>query len=205
MKVALCSLLLLICILQPASASVAGVSGWGCSGTLRMGLYTRTDATDSLDGYDLQSGPISGWLAGSYRISGQDGWTGVTGFYSRDVRAPLLPGETKTWMVYVWAVPGSSAQDFGSEWGWAVSSRDQSVEAKLEYIQKPSGVIGGPSLGTIWTTPPTTLILPYYSTSNGLTGYGFRYTLTAVPEPSSLIALGALVAPLFALRRHRRY
>jgi len=206
MRTAFCLLFLALCALQPALASVTGVSGWACRGTLRVAMYTLPDATDSLDSYDWQLGPIDGWLAGSYRVDGQDGWAGTEGFYNGDVRAKLLPGQTKTWMLYIWAVPGGSAQDFVSSWTWAVAPRDSSVEARLELIQKPSSVTGGPAPGTVWTTPPASLSLPFYGTSDGLTGYGFKFTLTAVPEPSSLPALAGGIAGLggLALRRKRR-
>ena len=104
-------------------------------------------------------------------------------------------------MVNFWATPDSPQDD--ATFDLRVESR-QYIVGKMECIQVPSGITGGPEVGTIWTTE-NRVHLPFYSTSNGLTGYQFEFTLTAVPEPSSLLALVGGIAGLggFALRRKR--
>ena len=57
---------------------------------------------------------------------------------------------------------------------------------------------------TQWGIDHGTITLPYYANYDGLTGYHFRMEFTAVPEPSSLAALGGGVMGLLALRRRRR-
>lgn len=175
-------------------------SSWGFTGDTRAIMATETYALDSYDRYDLIAF-TSAWRAGVYHVSGQDGWDGGTGFYMYDRRAPLQPRQTKTWMLYIWAMPGTSPADFGCAWFQYV---DPSVAARMELVQKPSGITGGPALGTVWTQAPGLMTLPFYSTSDGLTGYAFKFSLTAIPEPSSLLALLAGLGGLGVMLRRRR-
>ena len=72
--------------------------------SIGMGAWGR--AVDGTDPYDTPAYvSSSGWTGGSYLVAGANSWNGPTGFYAYDTRALMLPGETKTWMVYVWAVP----------------------------------------------------------------------------------------------------
>ena len=77
------------------------------------------------------------------------------------------------------------------------------VSASLECTQVPQGISGGPTVGTVWTTPPF-IDLPFYATSDGLTGYGFKFTLTMVPEPSSVLALFCGMGGLVGVILRRR-
>ena len=185
-------------------AQGTGTGGGGFAGIVRMQFGARVGSLDGFDSTDLLATPGYGWFAGTYHVNGEDGWLGPTGFYAFDSRAPLALGESKTWTFYVWAEPGTTeaARGFsGNLW----TSDPNYIHTVMEYFQKPPGVTGGPELGTTWTAPAVlTLILPFYSTSDGRTGYGFRLTLTAVPEPSSLLALSGGILGFGALRLRKR-
>ncbi len=160
-------------------------------------------ALDTLDYHDaLATVSGSGWTGGSYHVNGTNGWDGPTGFYSDDHRRGIHRGETKTWMLYIWAAPEHAPNDLALTWGANVNS-DPLVLARLELFQKPAGVTGGPDVGTVWTAP-LLFTLPFYSTSDGLTAYGFRFTLSMIPEPSSLTAILAGLAGFGAVMRRRR-
>ncbi len=145
-------------------------------------MFTKAGALDGYDSNDFNAIYTTyDWVAASHHSA--DEWGSESGFYMTDVRAPLTPGETKTWMLYIWGIPGRAAADFAASW----SSRseglpDSLVHARLELVQKPAGITEGPALGTVWTTPPA-FALPLYTTTDGLTGYGFKFTLSMVPEP----------------------
>ena len=198
-------LLLALSTLGYPAAAAYQAYGWSFVAGPRGMFAVQQGALDSLDPSDALSLPHDGWQAGAHHVKNQDGWDGDTGFYGIDYRAPLASGETKTWMIYFWALQGTTPGDLGVHWdtlsGYPLPSE---MTARLEYIQKPQDVAGGPDIGTVWTTPPT-MVLPFYATTDGLTGYGFKFTLTAVPEPSSILALAGGLAGLggMALRRRR--
>lgn len=196
----LAALLLTMLALTRTSVGAWGEQGWWTVGTVRMGMLTLFGASDGPDSSDYPASEQNGWMAGSYHSP--DEWGDSAGFYIGDVRAPLALGETKTWILYIWGVPGSATHDFGVSW---TASSDPLLQGRLEFVQKPAGVAGGPELGTVWTTPPSGFTLPLYTTDDGLTGYGFTFTLTMIPEPSSLLALTAGIGGLgLGLRRKRR-
>lgn len=183
-----------------------GSGGWytGPRDPRYFGAFMDTygPGMDSFDDTDaLATVANSGWTGGSYHRSDEVGWNGPTGFYKGDSRAQMHPGEVKTWLLYIWAVPGSAASDLTLNWQRVDSDGESLILARLEYTQKPAGVTGGPAVGSVWTSPPS-MTLPFYTTSNGLTGHAFRFTLTMTPEPSSLLALGGGLGALgLALRR----
>ena len=192
-------LLMIILALAYPCFALSGEGGWGTIGDARIAMVTRSGASDGFDNNDLAAIEHNGWMAGSYHSI--DEWGGSWGFYGRDERSPLAPGETKTWMLYIWGVHGLATNDFGVSWS---ESLDPFIYGRLELIQKPAGITGGPALGTVWTTPPSNFTLPIYNTTDGLTGYGFKFTLTAVPEPSSLTSLGLGLFPIVWRLRRRR-
>jgi hypothetical protein len=62
----------------------------------------------------------------------------------------------------------------------------------LTLVDVPLGVSGAPEVGTTWPIDPykTTIIdVPTYYTNNGLKAYEFSVTMSAVPEPASLVGL----------------
>ena len=148
---------------------------------------------------------------GTYHGSNIEGstWAGPLGFYWYDYRAPitLTAGQSKTWTMYVWADSKFPMEATYMEFGWAYRSPDYSP---LNYFHftvtlkfKPDGITGGPAAGTVWDLslhPSSWVDLPVFRTANGLEGYVFDFTATAVPEPSSLAALALALglAPLAA-------
>ncbi|MBI2842164.1 MAG: PEP-CTERM sorting domain-containing protein [Armatimonadetes bacterium] len=195
------ALVMMILALACPSFAGSGEGGWWSVGDARIGMVARLGASDGLDSYDrLATANNYGWIAGSYHSA--DEWGSSAGFYGSDTRAPLAPGDTKAWMLYIWGAPGAS-HDFVVSWS-ASGSPDPLVQGKLELVQKPTDITGGPALGTVWTTPPI-FTLPLYTTTDGLTGYGFKFTLTMIPEPSSLLALGLAASGLGGVALRRRW
>jgi len=197
MRVAIAFLLSLLAVSHTALAADDG--GWGfiMPGGPRGALAVQNGSLDSIDSSDVVAQPYGGWIGGTHYPSD---------FYAYDFRAPLAYGETKTWIVYFWAIPGTTPADRLLHWvistGYPLPA---DMETRLEYIQKPQGVVGGPAVGTVWTTPPS-ITLPFYATSDGLTGHAFMFTLTMIPEPSPLLAFSTGVAGLggFMLSRKLR-
>ena len=74
----------------------SGCGGWSFHGETRFGMDTWESHSDGLDQDDHLAAPSQGgWIAGSYRVYGQDSWDGNTGFYSYDERAPLQLGQNR--------------------------------------------------------------------------------------------------------------
>jgi len=134
-------------------------------------------------------------------------WTGPPGFYGIDYRAPipLIPGQSKTWTMYVWAVP-LWPWNIRFAWSHYFTFPDE-FYFTLTLKSKPAGIIGGPIAGTVWdlsAQPNAGIQLPIFRTANGLEGYVFDFTATVIPEPSSLAALLAGLGGLGALGWRRR-
>ena len=177
-------------------------------------------AMDALEDVDTRDSLITGtqaWYTGVYHEQYTAGWTGDTGFYSQDFRAPLLqsPGPSKTWVFYLWEDPSwNIVLELGwgtpGVWGPAYIPSFHNREYRLTYVRAADGITGG-------SVPVGTSILlnqqmqgtwsfPVYRTTDGRTGYMFELTATVIPEPSSLLALGGGLIGLagLALRRRRR-
>ena len=142
--------------------------------------------------------------AGVYHAEGLNGWTGPTGFLYNDLRAPMSPGESKTWApLCVWGDPDYTGEvlPFSMEPDFD-HPPPPDRRYLLELLARPAGVEGGPPVGTVWELSLErllTLYLPLYLTNNGLTGYQFAFTVTATPEPTTIAALA--LATLFLRRR----
>lgn len=111
----------------------------------------------------------------------------VTGWYVYDFHDPLALGQSIAIDdIYVWAVPGTAADniylrphlDPFPNPGWSYS---------LSLISIPQGI--GYTGPTTWGPEMSEIILPFYSTDNGENGYRFQLNVSAVPEPSSVLAL----------------
>ena len=172
-------------------------------------------ASGATDGYDL---PGNDWqivlgskaYLGTYHTNGSGGWTGQTGFYASDTRAPLplQPGLSKTWVIYVWADPRVPADASYIAFRWDdYHALPSELSFTMTLKAKPVGVAGGPALGTVWdlsSQPHGSAFLPVFRTANGLEGYVFDFTATVIPEPSTLAALLAGLAGFGAVIRRRR-
>lgn len=135
-----------------------------------------------------------------------DGWDGPTGFYAADGRKRLLPDESKTWSpLHLWADPkyGKPTMSLAVEADpYFTPPADRQYLLELTFV--PEGIMGAPPVGTVWELPLDemfVLTVPTYQAEDGLGGYRFSFTMTAVPEPAS--AIGLVVGALL-LRGRRR-
>lgn len=171
-------------------------------------LSAWSGATDGYDpDYDLLAylGDGPGYT-GVYHINDVAGWTGPTGFYYSDYRAPLAPDEGKAWApIYLWATESYTEPvtyfSFEAD-GPPYPPRERKYSLQLTAV--PEGLSGAPDVGTSWALPADgslfTLELPTWATSDGLTGYQFSFNMTAmVPEPATGLACAVAVL----LRRRR--
>jgi hypothetical protein len=167
-------------------------------------LLAMSDAGPGFDGEELwPPAQHPGVLIGFFKENGVAGWNSTTGFYSTDIRETIAPGGGITVDgLYLWATPDTSVQNLRVSLGSA-SYLPEGVKCTLYLTSIPKDVdYSGPSH---WTLGIDEVSLPYYSTSDGRTGYKFYAVISAVPEPSSILALVGGIAGLggFALRRRR--
>ena len=183
--------------------------------TYKINYYTQTNGVwagiaslpGAGKGFDNEkrwpSSSPTGVLLGFYRVAGVDGWNADTGYYYGDIREQLLPGTSvRIDGLYLWATPDTAAQDMRLYLNEPTYLDGLTYSLFLDYV--PGGITyGGPR---VWTAHHGTIALPFFSTSDGLAGYRFHVELTAIPEPSSLLALvgGLAGAGGFALRRRRK-
>lgn len=171
-------------------------------------IFVSTQATDGYDGEPLiTSWPRPTTYAAVFHDEGAAGWNGSTGFYLDNYVGPLAPGQTKTWQLYVWSTPDMPA-DYDTT-HFMMNRMDNialtgDFQFRLMLKSKPSSITGGPDVGTAWDLdmPGFEIEFPTYRTDNGLTGYEFEFSATAVPEASSFLALSIGLVGLI-LRRKR--
>ena len=143
----------------------------------------------------------TGVLLGFYNVNGTNEWDGENGWYGGTAREPVSTGTSVVIdNLYLWASTGTPSQSLQlrlQDYSWIPLG----LNYKLSLLAVPSGV--SYTGRTEWGIGDTSITLPFYSTANGLTGYHFQAQFTAVPEPSSILALVGGLAGLggFALRR----
>lgn len=161
-------------------------------------------ATNGQDSYDipLYPGPQSNMAnVAIYKINGVDGWDSNNGFYALDVRDQLQPGQTVTVSnICVWAGPQAQGQKiYLTQFSGLL---DQGLSYKLKLISVPTGInYQGPYE---WGPGNVNITLPFFSTDDGTKGYKFQAVLTAVPEPSSMLALFGGITAVGGLALKRR-
>lgn len=118
----------------------------------------------------------SGVLVGIYKTNGTDAWNGTTGFYGEDIRETLQRGNSITFSdIYLWATSGTESQDLHLR--LQDGPNLDGVTLTLSLISVPNGVTYTGT--TEWGFGTTDIVLPFYATNDGRTGYKFRITITA--------------------------
>ncbi len=175
-----------------------------------VGLFgTNSGAATGFDPLDRQL-TVPRWSnVATYRAAEEGVWDGPTGFYSVEMRNPVVEvGATEAWDVLVWnslALP-ASADELVLHWDGVKEPLGYLVT--LTLVKKPSGISAGPPEGTEWVLTarpyaPLRVALPTVRVADGRDGYVFRMTATLVPEPSSLLALSAGLAGMAGALRRR--
>lgn len=112
-----------------------------------------------------------------HKTAETNGWNGDTGFYLSDARQTLAPGGSVTVEnVYLWAGPDAPQGDLHVGL-YPQPFVESGLTYKLTLVSVPSGVTySGP---TEWGINDKLITLPFYSTSDGTTGYKFKIEITA--------------------------
>jgi len=124
---------------------------------------------------------------GIYKENGQEGWDSDASFLVREERPTLKGGETAVIReIYLWA--GTSVQPTDLELRLLSPPQlSPGVSYRLKLMSVPESVnYKGP---TEWGAEDASIVLPFYSTNDGTTGYRFNAFITVVPEPSCMAAL----------------
>lgn len=201
------ALVLTLCILfaanGPAAASSADWSYTFSITTNHTGHFgTKPDASDGVDGYDHLA-PTFYWPENTHILAAS---RLTTELYDEDFRAPLAPGQTKTWPVEAWFGNLGLTPPEYAVLSWMPTPgceppADWTITLQLTY-----------NAGGFRYTGPT-----FWDLSGGQSGsvnlpwplqqwdsYCFNYTVTAIPEPSGLLALLSGMGGALALVRRRR-
>jgi hypothetical protein len=183
--------------------TTGGVTSHGGGG--KCSVESSPVTTDGYDGSTADMplsqapAPDAPFYVAVYKTNDLQGWNGENGFYAADTRADLALGQTAIEDIYVWAAPGTPAEDIAL-WQGGTSGQPW-IDYTLRLVGLPEGITYNGQ--TVWTGVGQA-ILPFYSTTNGLTGYHFQATYSAVPEPSSLLALAGTIAGFGGILLKRR-
>ncbi len=143
-------------------------------------------------------------------------WEGPTGYYSADNRKPSLPHESKTFSpITLWATGGYEPKTMSMAIeADAYYSPPADRSYLLELLEVPEGISGAPEVGTVWEVPldkTFVVTVPTYrwvpDDPDDPHGYQFAFTMTAVPEPASVLGLlfgGLLLRASGSFRARRR-
>jgi hypothetical protein len=194
-------------VLSLCTVAQASQTAWSWSFS---GAVFGTDAV-AVDGLDSLDQPLTGQTfvyCGVYRVRDVEGWNGDSGFYARDTRSPLprLPGQSKTWVFFLWQDPGYNPWPL--QLSWSQNEAADRVEYELTYDRAAQGITSGDvALGTrisLNGQPHGAWTFPSYRAADGRTGYMFTLTATVIPEPSTLAAVLASLAGFGTVMRRRR-
>lgn len=148
------------------------------AGGVKVAAIGDSQATTGFDQEYLWTGSTpEGVLIGIHKTNGTDGWNSTTGFYADDARpAPTQGNSTTIGDICIWASSGLASQNLHLCLDPATSLAT-GLTCKLYLVSVPNGITySGP---TEWTIPHSDIVLPFYSTSDGTTGYKFRIEITA--------------------------
>jgi hypothetical protein len=147
--------------------------------------------------------PSPGYV-GVYHERDPETWSGPTGYYYQDYRAlPELERSVTYEPLAMWADESYSEKYMSlamqADTDYAPPRNRQYY---LELLHVPDGITEAPPIGTLWEVPaqgPFVIRVPTYRSKLGEDAYQFRFTMTAAPEPASLLILATL--SIFAVRR----
>ncbi|MFH1748600.1 MAG: hypothetical protein ABIG44_16315, partial [Planctomycetota bacterium] len=160
-------------------------------------LAAWSGATDDWDkNWDVTDHITAPGYAAVYHAYDPPEWTGPTDFYRIDYRAPMSPGETKTWApIHLWA---DAEQYYEGDKMYLSMMADVNFlppanwRYVLELTYVPEGVEDAPEVGKTWELAldrTLTVEVPTFYAENGLDGYQFAFTVEAIPEPATLAGL----------------
>ena len=132
------------------------------------------------------AGFANGGRAAIYHENDPPEWTGPTGYYRNDYRAPIDLDEAVVWSpLHVHATTSYEPDTmFFSMVAWEFYPPPPNREYTLELLYVPEGVEGAPPVGTTWDVPVDgtfSIEIPTYRSLSSAGAYRFSFTMSAVP------------------------